>query len=72
MNTVKSENNVAERLRIQEKALSNLADALKKHEDAAGEEIRDLQAEVKALKMFLARSTPEFKTQFAELQRKVK
>jgi hypothetical protein len=54
------------------KALSNLADTMKKQEDAFAEEIRDIQGELKALKMFLARNIPEFKKQFPEIQRKVK
>ncbi len=61
-----------ERIKIQEKALSNLADMLKKHENEMAEEIRDLQAELKALKLFLARNIPEFKKQYPEIQRKVK
>jgi hypothetical protein len=72
MNDKKSENNVMERLRIQEKALSNLADALKKNEIETAEEIKDIQAELKALMVFLARNIPEFKKQFPEIQRKVK
>jgi hypothetical protein len=61
-----------ERLNIQEKALSNLADSLKKHEVETAEEIKDVQAELKALMVFLARNNPEFKKQFPEIQRKVK
>lgn len=72
MNSTKSANGTAERLRIQEKALSNLADAMKKHEAAYDEEIRDILSELKALKLFLARNIPEFKKQFPEIQRKVK
>jgi predicted RNase H-like nuclease (RuvC/YqgF family) len=72
MNSTKSANGTTERLKIQEKALSNLADTLKKHEDEYDEEIRDIQAELKALKMFLARNIPEFKKQFPEIQRKLK
>jgi hypothetical protein len=71
-NNGKSMSGSAERIAIQEKALSNLADSLKKHEDRSVDEIRDLQAEVKALKMFLSRNIPEFKQQFPEIQRKVK
>jgi len=62
----------AERIKIQEKALSNLADTMKKHEDQLADEIRDIQSELKALKMFLARHIPEFKKQFPEIQRKLK
>jgi len=72
MNNRKNENGNAERLKIQEKALSNLADTLKKHEVEVEEEIKDIQAELKALKMFLTRSMPDFKKQFPEIQRKLK
>ena len=72
MNDKKGANGMMERLKIQEKALSNLADSLKKHEVVTVEEIKDLQSELKALKMFLARNIPEFKKQFPEIQGKVK
>ncbi len=72
MNNKKSTNGTAERLKIQEKALSNLADTLKRQEAEYAEEIRDIQAELKALKMFLTRTIPEFKKQFPEIQRKLK
>ena len=72
MNGKKSTNGAGERLRIQEKALANLADALKKQEAEFTEEIQDIQAELKALKVFLTRNSPEFKKQFPEIQRKVK
>ena len=72
MNYRKNGNGTSERLKIQEKALSNLADTLKKHEVEVEEEIKDIQAELKALKMFLTRSMPDFKTQFPEIQRKLK
>jgi hypothetical protein len=72
MNDKKSANGMMERLKIQEKALSNLADSLKKHEVETLEEIKDIQAELKALKVFLARNIPEFKKQFPEIQGKVK
>jgi hypothetical protein len=72
MNDKKGANSIMERLKIQEKALSNLADSLKKHEVVTVEEIKDIQAELKALKMFLARNIPEFKKQFPEIQGKVK
>ena len=72
MNNKKSTNGTAERLKIQEKALSNLADTLKKRELEAAEEIKDIQMELKALKLFLTRNSPEFKKQFPEIQRKLK
>ena len=72
MNNKKSTNGTAERLKIQEKALSNLADTLKKRELEAAEEIKDIQMELKALKLFLTRNSPEFKKQFPEIQRKLR
>jgi hypothetical protein len=72
MNASKSADDILERLKIQEKALSNLADSLKRHEVVTSEEIKDLQAELKALMVFLARNNPEFKKQFPEIQGKVK
>lgn len=72
MNDTKSLNDILERLKIQEKALSNLADSLKRHEVETVKEIKDIQAELKALLLFLARNNPEFKKQFPEIQGKVK
>jgi len=72
MNSKEGTNNTAERLRIQEKALSNLADSLKKYEAEFAGEINDVEAELKALKVFLARNIPEFKKQFPEIRQKVK
>jgi hypothetical protein len=65
-------NGIIEWLKIQERALTNLADSLKKHEVETGEEIKDIQTELKALKLFLTRNIPEFKKQFPEIQGKVK
>ncbi len=67
-----SANDIVEWLKIQDRALTNLADSLKKHEVETVEEIKDIQAELKALKVFLARNIPEFKKQFPEIQGKVK
>ena len=72
MNNPKTLNDTEERLKIQETALSNLADTMKKREREFDEEMKDLQAEFKALKLFLARNMPEFKQQFPEIQRKLK
>ncbi len=72
MDTARNIISTEERLKIQEKALSNLADALKKQETEVSEEIRDIQGELKALKMFLARAVPDFKKQFPEIQQKLK
>jgi len=72
MNGKTNINGTAERLKIQEKALSNLADSLNRHEVEVEEEIRDIHAELKALKLFLSRAIPDFKKQFPEIQRKIK
>jgi len=72
MNTKRSQDGTEERLKIQETPLSNLADSLKRHEVEVEEEIGDIQAELKALKMFLTRSMPDFKKQFPEIHRKLK
>jgi len=72
MDTARKSSDTVERLKIQEAALSNLADSVKKRASKDAEEIRDIQAELKALKLFLVRNIPEFKTQFPEIQRKLK
>jgi hypothetical protein len=72
MNTRGNGGTAVEKIKIQEKALSNLADTLKKHEDAVDDELKDIRSELKALKLFLARHIPEFKEQFPEIQRKLK
>lgn len=63
--------NLSDRVKIQEKAVSNLADTMHKRESELEEEIRDIQSELKALKLFLSRNMPEFKKQFPEIQRKL-
>jgi hypothetical protein len=72
MNSKGNANGIAERLKIQEKALSNLADSLKKHESEINEEVRDVLSDLKALKLFLSRNIPEFKKEFPEIRRKLK
>ena len=71
MMTTKDAEGTAERLKIQEKALSNLADSLKERDAEVSERIEDIQVELKALKLFLSRNIPEFKKQFPEIQRKL-
>jgi hypothetical protein len=61
-----------ERVRILEKAVANLGDALKKREIELDESQRDMVRELKALKVFLTRNVPEFKKQFPEIHRKVR
>ncbi len=68
----KSENHTGERVRILEKAVANLADSLKKRDAEIEEDFRDIVKEFKALKVFLARTMPEFKKEFLEIERKVK
>jgi len=67
----KDTSGTAERLTILEKALSNLADSQEKHKTAVDEEIHDILVELKALKLFLSRTIPEFRKQFPEIQRKL-
>jgi len=65
-------NGVEDRVRILERAVADLGDSLTKREGRVGEEIKDILRELKALKLFLARTAPEFKGQFPGIQRKVK
>jgi hypothetical protein len=65
-------NNIAERLRIQEKALSNLADTLRENDTELNEEIRDIVADLKSIKLFLSRNMPVFKDQFPGIRKKIK
>jgi hypothetical protein len=62
----------ADRVRILEKAVANLGDTLKKRDGEYDEELHDILTELKALKVFLSRSMPEFKKQFPEIHRKVR
>jgi len=61
-----------DRVRILEKAVANLGDALKKRNLELDENQLDMTRELKALKLFLARNLPEFKKQFPEIHRKVR
>ncbi len=72
MNDKMNANGIIEWLKIQERALTNLADSLNKHEVETTEEIKDIRSELTALTLFLARNIPEFKKQFPEIQLKVK
>ena len=62
----------AERIRILEKAVVTLGDSLKRRGVEVDEDLREMKAELKALKLYLARSLPEFKKQFPEIRRKVR
>jgi hypothetical protein len=68
----KGENDTADRVRILEKAVENLADTLKKRDVQLEEQLRDIMKEFKVLKLYLARTMPAFKREFIEIQRKVK
>lgn len=65
-------NGNAERVRILEKAVDNLGDSVRRRGAETDEDIRDLKAEVKALKVYLSRCLPEFKQQYPEIRRKVR
>jgi len=61
-----------ERVKIQEKALLELAEALSIREAAFDEEMEEVLEELKAIKVFLSRTSPEFKKQFPDIRRKIK
>ncbi len=63
---------LAERMKIQEKALLDLADTLRSREAAFDEEMQEALEELKAIKVFLSRAIPEFKKQFPDIRKKVK
>lgn len=71
MNGKHDRGGTVEWIRIQERALADLADSLTRDESDSRVEIRELKAEIKALKLFLSRHLPEFKKQFPEIRRKV-
>jgi hypothetical protein len=68
----KIEEDLRERVKIQEKALLELAEKLSKREAAFGEEMQEALEELKAIKMFLSRTSPEFKKQFPDIRKKIK
>ena len=68
---IKTTNDIGERLKILEKAVTNLADTVERRNAETAEEIGDILIELKAVKMFLAKAMPEFKERFPELQKKV-
>jgi hypothetical protein len=65
-------NGGTDRVRILEKAVGNLGDSLKRRDVEVDEDIGELKAELKALKLYLARSLPDFKKQFPEIRRKIR
>ncbi len=70
--TRKIEADLAERMKIQEKALLELADTLKNREAACAEEMQEVLEELKAIKVFLSRTSAEFIKQFPDIRKKVK
>ncbi len=70
--TRKIETDLTERVKIQEKALLDLAEMLQDREAAFEEEMQEALEELKAIKVFLSRTSPEFKKQFPDIRRKVK
>lgn len=61
-----------DRIRILEKAVGNLGDSLEKRDSGIEEDIREIQTELKAIKLFLSRSVPDFKKEFPAIRQKVK
>lgn len=68
----KIKSDLSERVNIQEKALQELADTLKKREAEIDEEMKDVLEELRALKMFLSRELPNFKKQYPDIRKKIK
>lgn len=68
----RGEGDVAERVKILEKAIASLADGQKTRSMNVDEEIADILRELKGIKLFLSRSAPDFRKQFPEIQRKIK
>lgn len=68
----KNASDILERLKIQEKALANLADSIKKHEASIADELREMLLELKAIKLFLTRTIPTFKDDYPKIRRKLK
>ncbi|MBI3391577.1 MAG: hypothetical protein HY039_00145 [Nitrospirae bacterium] len=69
MQTIK-ESELIERLHILEKSISTLTSAVEK-EVRALDIVKDLEKEIKAIKLFLSQSHPDFKTRFPEIFRKI-
>jgi predicted nucleic acid-binding Zn-ribbon protein len=61
-----------ERIKIQEKALQQLADRLERHGSELTEEMQDALEEIKAIKLFLSRALPDFRKQYPDLRKKIK
>lgn len=61
-----------ERVKIQEKALLELAEALSIREAAFDEDMQEVLEELKAIKVFLSRTSPDFKKQFPDIRKKIK
>lgn len=68
----KNEEDLAERMKIQEKALMNLAAKLEAWDAASDESMQEVLEELKALKVFLSRTLPDFKKEFPEIRKKIK
>lgn len=65
-------NDLKQRIKIQEKAVADLADTMKKRESELYEEMEDMLEDLKAIKMFLSRTMPDFKKQFPDLRKKIR
>lgn len=71
-NGKRGEGGLTERLKILEKALASLADGQKKRNSGVDEELADILRDLKAIKVFLSRNAPGFRSQFPEIQRKIR
>jgi predicted nucleic acid-binding Zn-ribbon protein len=68
---LKEERILNERVRLLEKEMSTLTEELEKVEKFVAE-LEDLRTELKAFKVFLGRSHPEFKKEFLDILKKLK
>lgn len=67
---MKEEIALKEKMKLIEQEVVTLVDKLQEIDGKIGE-IKELQDELKALKLFLGREYPDFKNQFPELHKKV-
>ena len=65
-------NGGTERVKLLEKAMDNLGESVRKRDRSVEADLSEIQAELKALKLFLARNLPEFKKQFPGIRGKVR
>ncbi len=66
------ETNLKERMDIMERGIRLLSDGLEPDIKDMKRSLQEMQIEIKALKLFLGRLSPEFKKQYPEIIKKLK